>query len=97
LLTDQEEADALSGQFTREAAPYPDCPVKEIAVFARAAGSDDVAGYIVERGQVTSQVASVHLRWHDAYPEFETYSNVWEWVQKHLVPEAQAHFGDDDA
>src|ERR1051325_11859269 len=61
-------------------------PERDFLPFARRAGNDDVAGFVVENGAVTEKVIVAHLTWigghrQRGYPMTWRYADLWEWMK----------------
>jgi hypothetical protein len=61
-------------------------PERDFLPFARRQDQDEVAGFVVERGTVTSKVISVHLTWTgraepSGSPTIDRHQDIWEWLK----------------
>jgi hypothetical protein len=92
LISEQSDSDAMRQEFVKEtSAPNPS-QVKDFQPFAKAAGNDDVAGFVIRSGKVSKEVLLVHLTWSsrpelEGYPGMTLYSDVWEWFADCVVGE----------
>src|SRR5687768_12428796 len=85
FIEEQAHSDAFRAEFVKEvAAPNPS-PVKDFQPFAHHAACDDFAGFVLRDGQVTQEVAYVHLTFAGrpelpGYPGMTLYATVWDWL-----------------
>lgn len=92
LIDSQEQADGFRRELQQETASPNPSPVKDFQPFAWTGANDDVAGFIIRDGVVTSEVVVVHLTWtgrpeHPDYPGMTRYADVWRWLAECVVPE----------
>ncbi|MEM9508649.1 MAG: hypothetical protein AAGA16_13345 [Cyanobacteria bacterium P01_E01_bin.35] len=65
---------------------------KDFYPFARRQDSDDVAGFKIKNGKITSTVVSVHLTWtgrreQKGFPRKNEYKNMFEWLKQEVIPD----------
>ncbi|MFN7133097.1 MAG: hypothetical protein ACK4N5_13545 [Myxococcales bacterium] len=87
FLGTARQAQALRKEFLLEIAPPNRCPIKDWMPFARREDTDDVAGFVLEKGKPSGAVAVVHLTWRGAaeqpgWPSLERYEDFWAWLRK---------------
>ncbi len=61
-------------------------PESDILPFARRHDRDDVAGFVVEEGRMTSRVVTAHLTWsrspeRSRFPTLERFADLWSWLK----------------
>jgi hypothetical protein len=59
---------------------------RDVLPFAVRQDRDDVAGFVVEGGAVTTAIVTVHLTWagrpeREGYPRIVRHCNIWEWMK----------------
>ena len=88
------EAHELRGEFVCEVAPPNLCPVRDLLPFAVRKDRDELAGFVVESGQLTQEVALVHLSLKGR-PErnrellLRRFADVWEFVREAMLEDAR--------
>ena len=88
------EAQDLRGEFVCEVAPPNRCPVRDLLPFAVRKDRDELAGFIVEGGKLTDEVALVHLS-GKGRPErdrdlvVKRFADVWEFAREALLEDAR--------
>jgi hypothetical protein len=73
----------------------------DLLVFAERQDCDDAAGFLLEQGRATEQVAVVHLTWigraeQEGWPEIVVYSTFDAWIAKEVWPEAREWMSEDE-
>ncbi len=84
------QAQALRKEFLLEISPPNRCSFKDWMPFARRQDTDDVAGFVLERGKPTGTVVVVHLTWSGqpeqrGWPSMERYEDFWAWLRKDAI------------
>ena len=92
-LDDVARAVSFRQEFAKEAGRGP-IPVRDILPFAFAQHMDDVAGFVVADGVVTSQVCITHLTWRGGpespgWPTSALLPGIWDWLRL-ISAESQA-------
>lgn len=92
FIETQASAIALRDEFLLEtAAPNPSV-VRDWIPFARHHAQDDFAGFVLDDGKPTGEVAVVHLTWKRSaevpgFPGITTYRDGWDWIARCLMPD----------
>jgi hypothetical protein len=92
FIEEQTDSDAFREEFRREVAPPNSSSVTDFQPFARSAGCDDFAGFVIRGGQVTKEVLYVHLTFSKrpeapGYPGMTLYDDVWDWLSGCVIQE----------
>jgi hypothetical protein len=69
--------------------------------FARRQDNDDVAGFEIVDGEILDRVVSVHLTWtrnreQEGFPAQKTYSNMFDWLSKVVIPDTFGWMSEED-
>lgn len=89
-----EEAQELRGELVCEVAPPNLCPVRDLLPFALRKDRDEVAGFVVANGQLTQEVALVHLSFkgrpeRDRELVVKRFADIWEFAREALLEDAR--------
>jgi hypothetical protein len=95
LITEQGQSDCFRQEYRVETSPPNLTPVKDMQPFAKCKSTDDVAGFVIDRGNLTSKVVLVHLTFSNrperpGYPDSQVYDDLWEWLKACIVTEMQS-------
>lgn len=94
FVDDPDEAQRLRGEFVREVAAPNTCPVRDLLPFAVRKDRDELAGFVVEGGRLTEEVALVHLSWRaraEAKRDLlvRRFPGFWEFAREALLEDAR--------
>ncbi len=94
FLDDADEAWRLRGEFVREVASPNRCPIRDLLPFAQRKDRDELAGFVVEGGKLTQEVALVHLSFkgrpeRDRELLLKRFSDIWEFAKEALLEDAR--------
>ena len=93
FIDDPEDAQRLRGEFVREVAPPNATPVRDLVPFARRRDRDEIAGFVVDGGRLTSEVALVALTGRGrpekkGWPALQRFADFWAFAREALLEDA---------
>ena len=92
------EVASMRAEYRREVSSGSQ-PERDFLPFARRQDMDDVAGFVVEQGAITSKVITVHLTWQAAevkgFPIIERHPDIWAWM-KGAIDDTAGWCSEDD-
>ncbi len=99
LESGDERRSHLRAEFRKEVGGGSQ-PERDVLPFAVRQDRDDMSGFVVEGGTVTSAVITVHLTWEGrperaGYPRIVRYRNIWEWM-KSVIDDTAEWCSEDD-
>ena len=82
---DAKRAESLRCEFQKETGS-PNHKIQDILPFASRQDRDDIAGFLIKNGVVTTCVIEVHLTWKGSpetigYPTIDLYDSIWVWLK----------------
>ena len=91
LIDSNSEAEALRTEYQAEVAESRASIPSDLRMFARRQDCDDVAGFIVDDGQMTGAVVVVHLTWSgkpepDGWPSLTRFADFESWMTQEVWP-----------
>ena len=101
FIDSSDQSAGLRAQFRREMRGGSQ-PEQDFLPFAERQDCDDVAGFVVENGEILNAVIVVHLTWAPAgaklptgVPTIHRYQNLWEWL-KMAIDESSLRCSEED-
>jgi hypothetical protein len=90
FIEEQSQSDMFRREFAKEVADPNPAEVKDFQPFAKHAAYDDLAGFVIRDGRVTTEVLFVHLTFkgraeRPGWPNMTLYDDVWTWFADCVV------------